>query len=140
MRLTGRAGLNGHATVLLVDDVHRATAYYRDRLGFEVGHYDQNPSHYAYAERDGCHLHFAHFEGATPRPNCREAPPDMFDAYFWVDDVDALYAELAERGAELHGRPELQGYGMYDFRVTDPHGYVLAFGRAGSGRAEPESD
>ena len=140
VRLTGRAGLNGHATVLLVDDVHRATAYYRDRLGFEVGHYDQNPSHYAYAERDGCHLHFAHFEGATPRPNCREAPPDMFDAYFWVDDVDALYAELAERGAELHGRPELQGYGMYDFRVTDPHGYVLAFGRAGSGRAEPESD
>src|SRR6185312_8602101 len=137
--LTGRAGLNGHATVLLVDDVHRATAYYRDRLGFEVGHYDQNPSHYAYAERDGCRLHFARFEGATPRPNCREAPPDMFDAYFWVDDVDALYAELAERGAELHGRPELQGYGMYDFRVADPHGYVLAFGRAGSGEAEPES-
>jgi len=28
---------------------------------------------------------------------------------------------------------------MYDFRVADPHGYVLAFGRAGSGEAEPES-
>jgi uncharacterized glyoxalase superfamily protein PhnB len=54
----------------------------------------------------------------------------MFDAYFWVDDVDGLYAELVERGAELHAPPALQGYGMDDFRVGDPHGYVLAFGRA----------
>jgi len=30
--------LTGHATVLLVADVHRSAAYYRDRLGFEVGH------------------------------------------------------------------------------------------------------
>ncbi len=101
--------LTGHATVLLVDDIHRATAYYRDRLSFDVGHYEQNPSHYGNAGRDGCHLHFAHFEGATPRPNCREVPPDMFDAYFWIDDVDALYAELVRRGADLHSPPELQG-------------------------------
>jgi uncharacterized glyoxalase superfamily protein PhnB len=63
------------------------------------------------------------------RPNSKEVPPDMFDAYVWVDDVDALYDELRERGADLHGPPSTQGYGMYDFRVTDPHGYVLAFGR-----------
>jgi predicted enzyme related to lactoylglutathione lyase len=123
--------LTGHATVLLVEDVRRATTYYRDRLGFEVRHYDRIPSHYGYAQRDGCHLHFARFEGAQPRPNHVDAPPDMFDAYFWVDDVDALYRELVERGADLHGPPALRGYGMYDFRVTDPHGYVLAFGRPG---------
>jgi predicted enzyme related to lactoylglutathione lyase len=123
--------LKGHATVLLVEDVHRSAAYYRDRLGFEVGHYDANPSHYAQAERDGCFVHFAHFDGAVPRPNAQEVPPDMFDAYFWVDDVDALHDELAGRGADIHDAPALQEYGLYDFRVTDPDGYVLAFGRPG---------
>jgi uncharacterized glyoxalase superfamily protein PhnB len=123
------AKLTGHATVLLVDDVDNAASYYRERLGFDVTAYERNPSHYAQAERDGCYVHFAHFEDATTRPNHREVPPDMFDAYFWVDDVDALYAELRERGADIHSAPQDQGYGMYDFRVNDPHGYVLAFGR-----------
>ncbi len=121
--------LTGHATVLLVEDVYRAASYYRDRLGFEIVHYDRDPSHYAQAERDGCYVHFAHVEGAACRPNRDEVPPDMFDVYFWVDDVDALHAELQERGADIHDAPSTQGYGMYDFRVSDPHGYVLAFGR-----------
>jgi len=39
--------LTGRATVLLVEDVARAAAYYRDAPGFAVGAYDENPSHYA---------------------------------------------------------------------------------------------
>jgi uncharacterized glyoxalase superfamily protein PhnB len=69
--------LEGHATVLLVEDVRRSVEY-----------------------------------------------------YVYVDDVDALHEELARRGADLLGPPARRGYGMYDFRVRDPHGYVLAFGRA----------
>jgi catechol 2,3-dioxygenase-like lactoylglutathione lyase family enzyme len=45
--------LESHATVLLVPDVRRAGDYYRDRLGFDVNYFEQNPSHYAYAARDG---------------------------------------------------------------------------------------
>jgi catechol 2,3-dioxygenase-like lactoylglutathione lyase family enzyme len=121
--------LTGHATVLLVDDVGVATDYYRDRLGFEVSHYEANPEHYGSAERDGCHVHFAHFEGGRPRPNSEAVPPDMFDAYFWVDDVAALYDELVGRGAELLHAPVDQDYGLREIRVRDPHGYILAFGR-----------
>ncbi len=68
------AELTGHAAVLLVPDVRRAVDYYRDRLGFRVELYDANPDHYGYAGRGNCHLHFAHFEGARPRPNHEEAP------------------------------------------------------------------
>ena len=57
-------------------------------------------------------------------------PPDMFDVYFYADDVDALYRELSDRGATILMPPALPGYGMYDFRVRDPTGYVFAFGRA----------
>jgi predicted enzyme related to lactoylglutathione lyase len=122
-------GLTGHATVLLVEDVAHALEYYRDCLGFEISHYERIPEHYGYASRDGCHVHFARFEGVAPRPNSEVAPPDMFDIYFYVEDVDAFHAELVERGADVVQGPIDQGYGLRDFRVRDPHGYVLAFGK-----------
>jgi catechol 2,3-dioxygenase-like lactoylglutathione lyase family enzyme len=121
--------LAGHAVVLLVAEVARSTEYYRDALGFETSRWEVNPEHYGYASRDGCHLHFARFEGARPRPNHEEAPPDMFDAYFWVDDVDALHEELVGRGADLLHGPVEQEYGLREIRVRDPDGYILAFGR-----------
>jgi catechol 2,3-dioxygenase-like lactoylglutathione lyase family enzyme len=121
--------LTGHATVLLVEDVRRATDYYRDALGFDVELYDRIPEHYGYAQRDGCHVHFARFDSVAPRPNSDVVPPDMFDAYFWVDDVDRLYADVVERGAEVVHGPLDQGYGQREFRVRDPEGYILAFGQ-----------
>lgn len=121
--------LTGHATVLLVEDVRRATDYYRDALGFDVELYDRIPDHYGYAQRDGCHVHFARFDGVTPRPNSEVVPPDMFDAYFWVDDVDRLYGDVVERGAEVVHGPVDQGYGLREFRIRDPNGYILAFGQ-----------
>src|SRR5207237_3373209 len=104
-------------------------AYYRDRLGFDIDSYARLPEHYGYASREACYVHFAHYDAAQPRPNSVAVPPDMFDLYAYPDDVDALYAELAKRRADLLGPPVEEGYGMYDFRVRDPDGYVLAFGR-----------
>ena len=121
--------LESHATVLLVPDVRQAGEYYRDRLGFEVIYYDRIPSHYAYASRDGVYLHFARFDGAQPRPNSEAAPPDMFDVYIYVDDVEAVHEELVGRGADVLQRPVDQGYGVREIRVRDPHGYILAFGK-----------
>jgi uncharacterized glyoxalase superfamily protein PhnB len=121
--------LTGQATVLLVDDVRRATGYYRDVLGFDIDLYRRLPDHYGYAKRDGCHIHFAHFDGAKPNPNSSAVPPDMFDIYLWVDDVDELFAELVGRGAEIVHDIVDQGYGQREFRVRDLDGYILAFGR-----------
>lgn len=115
--------------MLLVDDVRRATDYYRDRLGFEVERYERLPDHYGYAVRDGCHVHFACFEGAGPRPNSEAVPPDMFDVYVSVDDVEGLHEELVGRGADLILPPTDQGYGLREIRVRDPFGYVFAFGK-----------
>jgi catechol 2,3-dioxygenase-like lactoylglutathione lyase family enzyme len=120
--------LTGLAPVLLVADVRVAAEYYRDRLGFDVSFYDRIPEHYGYAERDGCHIHFARFEGVAPRPNVEVVPPDMFDVYFWVDDVDAFHDEVVGRGADVIQEPTDQGYGQRDIRVRDASGYILAFG------------
>jgi hypothetical protein len=47
------------------------------------------PSDYGYATRDGCTTHLAHSERAPARPNSEIRPPDLFDVYLWVDDVEA---------------------------------------------------
>jgi uncharacterized glyoxalase superfamily protein PhnB len=60
----------------------------------------------------------------------------MFDLYVYVDDVEALHAELSERGTEILAEPGDTAYGMRELRVRDPHGYILAFGASrGSARA-----
>jgi uncharacterized glyoxalase superfamily protein PhnB len=121
--------LAGLAPVLLVTDVRVAADYYRERLGFDVTFYDRIPDHYAYARRDACNLHFARFDGAPPRPNAEVVPPDMFDVYLYVDDVEAFHEEVAARGADVILRPTNQGYGLREIRVRDPFGYILAFGQ-----------
>jgi catechol 2,3-dioxygenase-like lactoylglutathione lyase family enzyme len=80
--------LTGNATVLAVENIQRATDYYRDRLGFIVAVYEEEPEHYGTAQRDNGHVHFAHEDGAKGRPNHEVIPPHMFDAYFWPDDVE----------------------------------------------------
>ena len=132
------ARLLSHATVLLVDDVARAVDYYRDKLGFQVDRYDTLPEHYGFAQRDACGVHFAHWDGVRPRPNSVAVPPDMFDIYVQVEDVEGLYQELVGRGAEIVQGPVEQEYGTHEFRVRDPHGYILAFGRIRDKPSKPD--
>ena len=112
-----------------MEDVRLSADYYRDKLGFEVTYFEANPRHYAYASRDDVHVHFACFRDARPRPNAAAAPPDMFDIYVYVEDVEALRDEFAQRGATLLNEPTDQAYGLREFRVRDPDGYILAFGK-----------
>ena len=128
-RLSVLAKIAAHATVLLVEDVQIAGEFYRDKLGFEVTYFDKNPSHYAYANRGEMWVHFARFADVAPAPNSVAVPPDMFDIYVYVEDVDALHEELAGRGAEIIGDVTDTEYGCREFRVRDPDGYILAFGK-----------
>lgn len=54
--------------------------------------------------------------------------------YIRVDGVDALWAELAEGLGELPARqvrpPFDQAYGMREFHVKDPDGFLMFFGEA----------
>jgi catechol 2,3-dioxygenase-like lactoylglutathione lyase family enzyme len=121
--------IESHATVLLVDDVPKALEYYRDKLGFQGHAWEKNPGHYAYVNRDNCWIHFACFHGAKARPNSKVVPPDMFDLYIYVADVEQLHEEFVERGADILFAPLDTEYGLREIRVRDPFGYILAFGK-----------
>jgi catechol 2,3-dioxygenase-like lactoylglutathione lyase family enzyme len=48
-------------------------------------------------------------------------------AYFVMDDVDALYREISERGITGEGPPEDAPWGRREFIVVDPDGNRLRF-------------
>ena len=55
--------------------------------------------------------------------------PDVWDAYFWVQNIDTLFAEFVAQGARISYRPFLKPYGVKEGAVYGLDGYQLAFGQ-----------
>jgi uncharacterized glyoxalase superfamily protein PhnB len=116
------------APYFLVADVVRAAEYYRDKLGFAIrGYFGQDPPGFGMVARDGLTIMLSRIERGRGGSN-RGYKDEGIDAYLWVDDADALYAELQRGGADLVAPPVLRIYGMKEFEVRDLDGYVLCFG------------
>jgi uncharacterized glyoxalase superfamily protein PhnB len=64
--------------------------------------------------------------GPTPGTN-RGYMAGLWDAHVWGDDADALHADMKARGATVSD-PCDTFYGNREFEVTDPDGYIIAFG------------
>lgn len=72
-----------------------------------------------------------HCHPSAIHPN-RLVDPDgeTWDAYIWVDDADALNAELKLKGVKISRDICDQDYGCRDFDVEDCNGYRLCFGHS----------
>src|ERR687888_509721 len=104
----------GLAPVLLVPEVAASLAHYHDVLGFEAEAWTGEPSDYGYATRGAWTIHLARGDA---HPNADLRPPDLFDVYLWVDDVEALHEELRGRGADVLHAPIDRPWGMRELRV-----------------------
>lgn len=121
---TETPALTGIAPQFLVDDLARAIAYYRDRLGFALDF--QYEDFYASVRRDGCALHLkAAPKTAADREHRRRN--QHLDAFVGVRDAAALHAELHARGARIVQALADQPWACRDFTVEDPDGYLLCF-------------
>ena len=116
------------APVFTVSDVGATVRWYRDRLGFDFDPFpDEEPWVWAIMSRDGVQIMLQRVEGYE-KPDLRPLRPvGMWDAYLWVDDVEALWADVKDRVEINRGLTE-KPYGCTEFEVLDPNGYVLAFG------------
>ena len=116
--------VTGISPQFLVSDLERATAYYCDKLGFELDFtYD---SFYASVSRDGFAIHLKH----CPQPSAdRETRrrEEHLDAYIAVTGIHALFSELNERGARVIKPLEQRPWACLDFYVEDADGYILCF-------------
>jgi predicted enzyme related to lactoylglutathione lyase len=107
---------------LLVRDVGASLRHYRDVCGFQISNSSGEPPLFGIVERDGCGLHIKRGE-----PRTRRSLDEAWDAYFEVEGVDALHAELLAQGARVVRGPETMPYGAKEFDIMDPDGYVLCF-------------
>ena len=126
----GAAQVTGIAPQFLVDDLDRAVAYYRDRLGFELDFIYE--SFYASVSRDGFALHL------KPGPQlagerAHRKQNEHLDAHVAVSGIRGLFEELQARGAEVIKPLEERPWACVDFYVEDPDGYILCFSEQMSG-------
>ncbi len=101
-------------------------AYYRDKLGFECLGTWQDPPVYAIVARDQQTIHFRCAE--SPASHQDKYADELLDAYLYIDDADALYAEYATRGVEFTGGLANKPWHSREFVVKDCDGRLLAFG------------
>ncbi len=113
--------LVGAATVFVVSDIDQSLAYYRDALGFQVTFQYGEPSFYVCLCRDEVALHLL-------AASKTKQLPGHGGLCVFVKDVDAVYAELLERGAKVVKPPQDYDYGMRDFDLIDLDGNRIPYG------------
>jgi len=120
--------ITGIAPFFLVRDVVRAAEYYRDKLGFTIrGYFFEEPPVFAMVGRDDQIVMLSLMTAERGGSN-RVYKDEALDAYIWTGDVDGLFAEFRQKGADLVGPPQLRIYGMKELEVRDLDGYVICFG------------
>lgn len=109
--------------MLNVADVAASIAWYVS-IGFEVLN--------TFEEDGAPNWAYLRCGGADIMVNRRDLPREASlggNLYIYVDDVDALWAALEDRVTVSEPLVD-QFYGMRDFWIEDPDGYVLGFGQA----------
>ncbi|WP_265594074.1 VOC family protein [Haloferula sp. BvORR071] len=108
---------------IAITDSGRAEDYYTRVLGFTrsfVHRPDPQRADPCYLGmvRDGVSIHLESFKPERA---------GLTGAFFWVEDVDQLYQEIAARGAVVQLPPTDQTWGTRELHVRDPDGNVLCF-------------
>jgi len=114
------------APVFFTMDIPGTLAYYKDKLGFECLGTWMDPPVYAIVARDEHPIHFRC--AAPPTANPDKYADELLEAYLFVEDADALYAEYAARGVEFVRELGNMAWNCREFVVKDCDGRLLAFG------------
>ena len=115
---------------LLVRDVARSTAFYRDVLGFTMGDTvpDHEPFVFVWMKHDDVSVFLNDITAAShDYPAAASLPPGgTATLFFIISDVDAYHALVAPKTTVIMPL-KTQFYGMREFAVADPDGHVITF-------------
>jgi uncharacterized glyoxalase superfamily protein PhnB len=117
------------APVFFTLDIPATLAYYKEKLGFECLGTWQDPPVYAIVARDERAIHFRC--AGPPIANPDKYADELLDAYLFVENADALYAEYAARGVAFTRELSNMPWNSREFVVKDCDGRLLAFGSNG---------
>jgi len=119
--------LTGISPIVPVRDVPETIAFYRDCLHFEVRN-EMPDGSFGLVARQGAGVSLVQ----AADEEVLKATANNISAYIWVEDLDALWAELEPKLLPLGDKrvrpPFTQDYGMREFHVKDPDGFLIFFG------------
>lgn len=121
MASTTATVLREAATIFVVKDVLKSSAYFRDALSFKIEFLYGEPPNYAGVSRDNIAVHLE--AAANTRSQVGQTGLNVF-----LDDVDELYQELLARNARILKPPHNRPWGMRNCVVADLDGNYICFG------------
>src|SRR5215813_10549753 len=114
--------------MLKTRNLPQTIAFYAQTLGFTIANQmngDHGKPSWASLDWNACGLMFYSSESLDSPPG----PPTMTGVlYFNPTDVRALWAHLRDR-APVEWELQEMPYGMLEFAIRDPNGYILSFGQ-----------
>lgn len=113
------------AITLFVEDLQRATSFYRDALDLPVVWEDESS---AVLKLDNTVINLLDVSAAPEliEPGAVAGPEtgSRFMLSIWVDDADAVCAELEKRGVTLLNGPIDRAWGKRTAAFADPGGHI----------------
>jgi hypothetical protein len=129
MQPSKKAKLTGSAPVLFVRDVYAAAEHYRDAKGFSFWKIWGEPPSFTILERDRMRVMIKQIDDHDKIVPRWTISAGLWDMYFWVDDIDALFKEFVERRAKIDYGLCDQPYGCREFGTQDIDGHDIGFGQ-----------
>lgn len=114
---------------LVVRDVEKSIRFYCDELGFELDKHvpNQPPFVFASVRAGGVEIFLNQYETAVEEyPAFAEKPlGGTLTLFLLMQGIDALYHEICSNGVKVVMPIETKFYGVREFAITDPDGYIL---------------
>jgi len=109
--------------VLAVKDLAIETSYYIDKLGFTK---DFDAPGWSFLSLDDFKVMLGE---CSDEMTAEETGNHSWYAHVIVEDVDALYQDLIERGAQILSPIENKPWNIREFSVVTPDGHRIGFGQ-----------
>jgi len=110
--------------VLAVPDAQATADYFIHALGFTA--VPVSDPGWRFVKKDDCMIMLGSCPDAIPP---RDLGDHSYFAYLVMDDVEAHYQELKQRGAQFLTSPTDKPWGMREFGVRTPDGHRIMMGQ-----------
>jgi catechol 2,3-dioxygenase-like lactoylglutathione lyase family enzyme len=111
---------------LIVSDINRSAAFYRDLLGFQqiASVPEQQPYVFVWLKHGAVDVFLNTPQDASPSAGTNSM-------YIKLEGIDVLAANVEKAGVKPAIPMHTEFYGMKEFAVHDPDGYLIIFAEPG---------